>query len=296
MPYFVRTEAGVEFGPVSAKELREAARTGSLARRDLVRPSGTVDWFRAERVRGLVFGGRAPEGSSGPIPARDEPSVELDDAPASPLAVAVQHLAPPTSPPVFGDAPAGPYLEVLAARGFHVRALPGETVECIVEQGVVDAMRASFVAAMLGRRGAMILTTRRAFIVEASLFASSIESIYLDRIDRVGFGTRTAPRRLAAGLLVIAFGLGLLAFPILRTGFAIAPTAPLPVLEAAVAFALGGMLVVLSRYRALELAVASGSVPFGKAALESETISQIDSLREASIQRRSGTRDDAQIS
>lgn len=292
MPYFVRTESGVEFGPVSAKELREAARSGSLARRDLVRPSGTVDWFRAERVRGLEFV-RAPElGARSEVtsPVDEEPVVILEDSRALP-----SPTAPTTTPPLFAEPARGSHIEALAVRGFHVRELAGETVEAIVIQSPIDAMRTSFLAALLGRRGILLVTTRRVFVVEARLLGVSVESIYLDRIDRMGFGTRTAPRRLVSGLLLILFGLGMLALPILSASFA-APTAPLPVLEAAISFALGGMLIALARYRALEFGVASRSVPFGKASLESETITRIDSLREASIQRRSGTRDAAQIS
>lgn len=286
MPYFVRTASGVEFGPVSSKELREAARAGTLARRDLVRAEGTVDWFRADRVKGLDFD--ASE-DAGPIPIQNdaasarsfEPSIELDEP--STAASTTGYTAHPS--PQHAST-LGAHIEALALRGFHVRALSGETVETIISQSVVDAMRVSFLAAALGRRGVLVLTTRRVFVVQASVASSALESVYLDRIDRVGFGTRRARARLVAGLIAIVAGLGILGLPMLRVWWLSAAVTPLPVLEAALAFAIGGILVVLSRYRALEFGVASGSVPFGKAGLESDAISRIDELRERAIQRR----------
>lgn len=282
MPYFVRTESGVEFGPVSSRELREAARAGTLARRDLVRAEGTVDWFRADRVKGLDF----DKASAALTPVRDEPLVESPAEPTFEL-----EEPPAAAPPALG-----PHIEPLALRGFHVRALSGETVETVVRQSVIDALRASLLAAALGRRGVLVLTNRRAFVVHAALASGSIEAIYLDRIDRVGFGTRIARPRLVAGVIAIVAGLGMLGLPMLRFWWLGAPVSPLPVLEASLAFAIGGVFIALSRYRALELGVASASIPFGKAALESDAISRIDELREAAIQRSRGTSASAHIS
>jgi len=284
MPYFVRTESGVEFGPVSSKELREAARSGTLARRDLVRPSGTVDWFRAERVRGLEFMQKVVV----PDVVREEPTVVLEDTPEPPV-------NPPAAPVVRAPA-LGSHIEVLALRGFHVRFLADETVEGFITQSLVDALRVSIPAALLGRRGVFVLTSRRAFIVHAALARQSIECIYLDRIDRIGFGTRTAWRWFVLGVLAMIVGCLILGVPVLRVWWMSAPEAPLPVLEAAIALAAGAMLVILSRYRALELSVASGSIPFGKAALESDAISRIDELRERTIQRSRGVSESAHIS
>lgn len=283
MPYFVRTESGVEFGPVSAKELREAARSGTLARRDLVRPNGTVDWFRAERVKGLEFAQKvvAPE------VLRDEPIMVLEDPPGALLA---PQPSAPAAPTLAG------HIEVLAIRGLHVRALAGETVESIILQGAIDALRVSIPAAILGRRGVLVLTDRRAFVVHAGLLGHSIECIYLDQIDRIGFGTRTARHRLLAGAVAVLVGCVILGVPLLRVAWGGALAAPLPVLEATLAFALGGTLIALSRYRALEISVASGSIPFGKAALESDAISALDELRERAVQRSRGVSASAHIS
>ena len=285
MPYFVRTESGVEFGPVSAKELREAARSGTLARRDLVRPGGTVDWFRAEKVKGLEFRDRVVA----PDVLREEPTVALEESLDTTEVPGTGQVAAP--PPSLGG-----HIEVLALRGFHVRYLADESVESVVMQSLVDALRVSVPGALLGRRGVFVLTSRRAFIVHAGLARQSIECLYLDRIDRIGFGTRTAWRWFSAGAFAMLVGCLTLGLPVLRVWWTSAPNAPLPVLEAAIALAVGAMLVILSRFRALELGAASASIPFGKAQLESDAISRIDELRERAIQRSRGVSASAHIS
>jgi hypothetical protein len=247
-----------------------------------VRPGGTVDWFRAERVRGLEF----REKPAAPELPREEPTVALEEGPEAPDAQATTDRT----------AVLAGHIEALALRGFHVRALAGESIEGVVTQSFVDTLRGSVPAAILGRRGVFVLTSRRAFIVHATLGRKSIECVYLDRIDRIGFGTRTAWRWFAIGFTVMLFASLLLVLPVLRIGWMGAPTGPLPVVEAAISLAIGMVLVLLSRYRALELGIASGSVPFGQSALESDAISSIDGLRERAIQRSSEVRASAQSS
>jgi len=200
MNYFVRTESGAEHGPLSAAQLRDAAKSGALRRGDLVRPDGTVDWFRAERVRGLEFPSDAE-------PARRIEKVRAPDAVAEPV-------APPTEPPAPAELRSAAddgllrHIEPLAARGFNVRKLDGEEVESVDLQGFLDVLRVSIPAALLGRRGLLVVTNRRVFVANATVFTRALQSAYLDRIDRIGFGGRLAVARLIAGLALFGIGLG----------------------------------------------------------------------------------------
>jgi len=280
MNYFVRTESGAEHGPLSAAQLRDAAKSGALRRGDLVRPDGTVDWFRAERVRGLEFPSDAE-------PARRIEKVRAPDAVAEPV-------APPTEPPAPAELRSAAddgllrHIEPLAARGFNVRKLDGEEVESVDLQGFLDVLRVSIPAALLGRRGLLVVTNRRVFVANATVFTRALQSAYLDRIDRIGFGGRLAVARLIAGLALFGIGLLVAVGPALLsffTGGGLTPPAigaaalPMPVV--------GILLVLLARYRALEIGVASGTLVFAKRTLELDTLSRIDELREAALTSRS---------
>ena len=266
MNYFVRTESGAEHGPLSAKQLRDAARSGALSRGDLVRPEGTVDWFRADRVRGLEFVGTA-------------------------LAVAPPTQAPGTEPePTSVPAPPVParrddglirHIEPLALRGFNVRKLEGEEVESVEPQSFLDAFRLSMLAAVIGRRGVLVLTNRRVFVTNATISTRALQSAYLDRIDRVGFGSRTAIWKLLLGVWILLSGIAWQVAPMVLGLLGVIPFA-MPAFEwrAFVLAGVGLLIVLLARYRALEIGVASGTIVFAKRSLELDTLSRIDEVRE----------------
>ncbi len=279
MTYHIRTEAGVEFGPVTANQLRDGARAGTISRRDLVRPDGSVDWFRADKVRGLDF--------SAEIVVADGLGVKAETP---------QLLTPPQSltPPQLPVARANPndallrHIEPLVLRGFNVRKLEGEEVVAIDTQTFLDTFRVSIAAALIGRRGILVLTNRRLFIANATLSTRSLQSVYLERIDRLGFGGRISLAYFLIGILLaltasaIAFGPSLIA---LATGgvLALAPN------MIAVPFAvIGVILILLARLRALEIGVASANLIYAKRSLELDTLARIDEAREAAITSRSG--------
>ena len=279
MTYHIRTEAGVEFGPVTANQLRDGARAGTISRRDLVRPDGSVDWFRADKVRGLDF--------SAEIVVADGLEVKAETP---------QLLTPPQSltPPQLPVARANPndallrHIEPLVLRGFNVRKLEGEEVVAIDTQTFLDTFRVSIAAALIGRRGILVLTNRRLFIANATLSTRSLQSVYLERIDRLGFGGRISLAYFLIGILLaltgsaIAFGPSLIA---LATGgvLALAPN------MIAVPFAvIGVILILLARLRALEIGVASANIIYAKRSLDFDTLARIDEAREAAITSRSG--------
>lgn len=279
MTYHIRTEAGVEFGPVTANQLRDGARAGTISRRDLVRPDGSVDWFRADKVRGLDF--------SAEIVVADGLEVKAETP---------QLLTPPQSltPPQLPVARANPndallrHIEPLVLRGFNVRKLEGEEVVAIDTQTFLDTFRVSIAAALIGRRGILVLTNRRLFIANATISTRSLQSVYLERIDRLGFGGRISLAYFLIGILLaltasaIAFGPSLIA---LATGgvLALAPN------MLAVPFAvIGVILILLARLRALEIGVASANLIYAKRSLDFDTLARIDEAREAAITSRSG--------
>ena len=279
MTYHIRTEAGVEFGPVTANQLRDGARAGTISRRDLVRPDGSVDWFRADKVRGLDF--------SAEIVVADGLGVKAEKP---------QLLTPPQSltPPQLPVARANPndallrHIEPLVLRGFNVRKLEGEEVVAIDTQTFLDTFRVSIAAALIGRRGILVLTNRRLFIANATISTRSLQSVYLERIDRLGFGGRISLAYFLIGILLaltgsaIAFGPSLIA---LATGgvLALAPN------MIAVPFAvIGVILILLARLRALEVGVASANLIYAKRSLELDTLARIDEARDAAITSRSG--------
>jgi len=277
MNYFVRTESGAEHGPLSAAQLRDAAKAGSLKRGDLVRPEGSVDWFRADRVRGLEFG-------AGPV---------------APVSLAVREpepTSPITAPAVVAAAPAEPrrpddglirHIEPLALRGFNVRKLDGEEVESVQTQTFIDALRLSMPAAVIGRRGVLVVTNRRVFVANATVLTSALQSCYLDRIDRIGYGSRTAFPRLIAGAVLALLGGGII------LGHSLDALAMVGGFSAGMHAAgiamllLGAFLLLLARYRALEIGVASGTLVFAKRSIELDALSRIDEVREAALTSRS---------
>ncbi|RLS90183.1 MAG: DUF4339 domain-containing protein [Planctomycetota bacterium] len=279
MTYHIRTEAGVEFGPVTANQLRDGARAGTISRRDLVRPDGSVDWFRADKVRGLDF--------SAEIVVADGLGVKAETP---------QLLTPPQSltPPQLPVARANPndallrHIEPLVLRGFNVRKLEGEEVVAIDTQTFLDTFRVSIAAALIGRRGILVLTNRRLFIANATISTRSLQSVYLERIDRLGFGGRISLAYFLIGILLaltgsaIAFGSGVIA---VATGgaYGLAPN-----IVAVPLVAIGVILILLARLRALEIGVASANIIYAKRSLDFDTLARIDEARDAAITSRSG--------
>ncbi len=100
--YFVVN--GVQTGPVSMAELKEAAATGKLTPEDLVWQEGTADWVPARTVAGLFPS--TPPVLPRPTPA--QPTYGLSPPPPSSAQAAM--TLPPTDAEAFSldDEPAGP--------------------------------------------------------------------------------------------------------------------------------------------------------------------------------------------
>ena len=207
-----------------------------------------------------------------------------------------QLLTPPQSltPPQLPVARANPndallrHIEPLVLRGFNVRKLEGEEVVAIDTQTFLDTFRVSIAAALIGRRGILVLTNRRLFIANATLSTRSLQSVYLERIDRLGFGGRISLAYFLIGILLaltgsaIAFGSGVIA---VATGgaYGLAPN-----IVAVPLVAIGVILILLARLRALEIGVASANIIYAKRSLDFDTLARIDEAREAAITSRSG--------
>ncbi|MEY2714524.1 MAG: domain 2 [Planctomycetota bacterium] len=304
MNFYVRTFAGLEYGPLTSKQLRDAAKIGTLARRDLVRPDGTVDWFRAEKVRGLEFMDSSAVATAPNDQVPDAPTMLPATAPTPPASAPTPPIRPITLPQVSATAEPRKddgllrHIEPLALRGFNVRKLDGEEVESVEPQSFLDALRLSMLAAIIGRRGVLVLTNRRVFVTNATISTRALQSAYLDRIDRIGFGSRTAIWKLLLGVILALVGAGIQLAPLLvgwigGTGFAIPTIQP----AALVFVGVGIIMILLARYRALEIGVASGTIVFAKRSLELDTLSRIDEIRERRLGHfKSGATDDAQIS
>ncbi len=281
MNYFVRTASGAEHGPLSASQLREAARAGSLRRGDLVRPEGSVDWFRADRVRGLEFGASAPEVVRPSIAAAVSPS-------ESALEVRSPESEPVTrSDPVSTADGLIRHIEPLALRGFNVRKLDGEEVESVQTQTFIDALRVSMPAALIGRRGILVLTNRRVFVANATVFSRSLQSAYLDRIDRLGYGSRTALPRFLLGAVLALLGGGIILSQSMSALSALGGFSAIAHTQGVIFLLVGALLILLARFRALEIGVASGTLVFAKRSIELDALSRIDEIRAAAITSRS---------
>ncbi|MDA0285509.1 MAG: GYF domain-containing protein, partial [Planctomycetota bacterium] len=103
-------------GPVSSRELRQLAESGTLSPDDLVWREGTTDWVPASSVKGLQFGPTPPPVSVSPPPAA-VPSPLPASPPATPHIPAPASTAvspapfnpnqPLSTPPPAGPTPSG---------------------------------------------------------------------------------------------------------------------------------------------------------------------------------------------
>lgn len=311
MNYYVRTEAGVEHGPLTGKQLRDAAKSGSLSRRDLLRPDGTVDWFRADKVRGLEFA------DAQPAPGSPTPVLSIVEAVALP-----QHSTGSSHSGV-NPAESAIYIEPLAGRGFNVRRLPAEEVRCVEEQGFWDAFRISGLAAFRGKRGVCILTNRRMIVAQATSSIKRIDVVHSECVEQIGIrwcvdwfwlvigivGCLMALSTLLVGVAIPLYAQASLdgssSFASQLTEEELKKMNEQLQLFVNLSFVSGGTLLalsvfvvlVLSRYRAIEFGAASGSVRFAKRRLDQELLSQAESAREeCRTHLSSGATDDAHIS
>lgn len=240
--YMVRRADGSVYGPYPASRLREFAATGKIGPRDWVRAERGTRWEMALRAGCLAgafdAGGTESEdlepaehaqaGESIPPtdpnlarPAprdRDTPDVERRRAaPAHPLAESAEDGIPDVAgqPASVGatamsDEDAEAAMD-LARRLQHARLpiqlMQGEQVLVLRQQSFLDAAARSAISAVMGRRGALVATTRRIAAVVPGLFGDETTVIELDRVTGVRVGRRIAFRRMITGSMLVLNGL-----------------------------------------------------------------------------------------
>jgi hypothetical protein len=99
----------------------------------------------------------------------------------------------------------------LARRLQHARLpiqlMQGEQVLVLRQQSFLDAAARSAISAVMGRRGALVATTRRIAAVVPGLFGDETTVIELDRVTGVRVGRRIAFRRMITGSMLVLNGL-----------------------------------------------------------------------------------------
>lgn len=149
-----------------------------------------------------------------PIP---EPSI-LDDKPEA-SAVAALEADPflaeePTSIPDVStpnrELPSVdpvPSTNPFVAAGIPIDLDADEEIQFVIVQSFADASRGSMIGALLGHRGRMICTDRRAATVFPGLGRSSMTLVWLDRAASAGIVSRTSLLRLVAGIILLLYAI-----------------------------------------------------------------------------------------
>ena len=273
LDYFVRFSTGAESGPYTADELRELARSSRLKPTDFIRRGEFGTWTVAARTRGFEF-----SDTKKPVaPIEDSPleAVEpIDAAVGSATATAAEPPRAPIPSAVAEATTESGYIVTLALRGFNMRTLPGEVVCYTLAQDFVDAFRVSMFAALLGKRGTLVVTSRRVIIANATLTTRHVDVLYLDALDRVSVATRVSVARCVLGG-VFALG-GVLTLLLAMSGILGSVGLMMP-FGSMIATAYGAFLLA----RVLELRVASGAVRFAKRHVDFDALHRIDEVRAA---------------
>ena len=228
LQYLVRRADGAVYGPYPASRLREFASQGKISPRDYVRAERGTRWEMALRAGCLAgaFGGAdadsadleppEPEIEAAPatepvthrVPATDARATQV---PATQVTAAdVPAEDAPADDPALSDEDAQAAID-LARRLSHARLpiqlMHGESVLVLRQQSFFDAAARSAVAAVMGRRGTLVATTRRIAAVVPGLFGDETTVVDLARVTSVRVGRRIAVRRLISGSMLIFNGL-----------------------------------------------------------------------------------------
>lgn len=171
-------------------------------------------------------------------------SIELD-----PVEVAIPAVATPSPPttPAAATAPRSrPTVQVdpavsenpFVAAGLPIDVVSGEELQFVLVQSFLDALRGSMIGAVLGHRGRLICTDRRAVVVRPGFGRSSMTVAWLDRIDHAGVEARLGIARLVLGVICLMYAAYALAA-------SLAGSLALAALGGAGAAEVGGVLAVL---------------------------------------------------
>lgn len=223
LQYMVRRADGAIYGPYPASRLREFAAQGKISPRDYVRAERGTRWEMALRAGCLAgaFGGGDTDSADLEPPEVEAVQVPLAPAAAMPQptaavptesAAAASHASPALltveSPMSDDDAQAAIDLgrRIQHAR-LPIQLMPGESVLVLRQQSFFDAAARSAIAAVMGRRGTLIATTRRVAAVVPGLFGDETTVVDLGRVTSVRVGRRIALRRMVSGSILIFNGL-----------------------------------------------------------------------------------------
>lgn len=224
--YMVRRADGAVYGPYPASSLREFAAQGKISPRDYVRAERGTRWEMALRAGCLAGAFRGSDTDSSDLEPPEVESVAAVEPVAAPTAVPVvapvveptvapsaSHnvsLTQPSVEPPMSDDDAQAAID-LARRLQHARLpiqlMPSESVLVLRQQSFLDAAARSAIAAVMGRRGTLVATTRRIAAVVPSLFGDETTVVDLGRVTSVRVGRRIALRRMVSGSILIFNGL-----------------------------------------------------------------------------------------
>ncbi len=91
------------------------------------------------------------------------------------------------------------------AAGLPIGLLDGEAVQFELVQSFLDAGRGSLIGAVLGHRGRLICTDRRAAAIMPGFGRSSMSIVWLDRLESAAVRSRTSVGRMIFGVVCLLY-------------------------------------------------------------------------------------------
>jgi len=311
MKYIVRSVDGREYGPFGSDELRELADQSRLGPGDFVRRETGRTWSPFERIPGL--GDRPPTprtdapspGPGLPSGAENAPELEITEFESTPEPLEEAEDAEPDDlvSTVFERtsgsgheldlARASANANALVENGVLVVRLPGESDVFTLNQSFLDMTRNSLLAAVLGRRGALICTNRRIATVLPDLMTQSTRIAYPERIRSIGVERRTSPLRLVFGAILLlnailtVVGAGLLGTVTTAldaaAGTSIAAASTGASVAIAAIFGLAGVLLLLTSTSRALVVDGGESISFPCGRVTAWHLGRLDEARNAAI-------------
>lgn len=268
MQYFTRAPGGEEFGPFSSDQLRELVRSGRLGPGNHVRRETGSSWSRFEDIPALAEAFDSLQDAVGLSPSHAQ-AAELKPEAPRPFLAEREALSPAAEPN------ANPFV----SRGVLVKLLPGEELLFVLEQSFLDSLRNSMLAAITGKRGVMICTSRRVVVSQPTFSSSATEIAFLDRVGVVSRKSNLSKTLVIGGAFLLLFGAsGLLgAMAMATSSFAAAGIASIFYGLFAM---IGAVMILLSR-RKVMIVYADAPVVFVCGAAGDWHLGQLDAARMA---------------
>ena len=216
--YMVRRADGAVYGPYPASLLREFAVQGKISPRDFVRPERGTRWEMALRAACLAGTFSASDADAVDL---EPPEAAIAPAPIQPAPVIAPVRQPVPHVPVeeprtsdegrrVSDEDAQAAIDLaqrLQRARIPIQLMQGESVLVLRQQSFFDAAARSAIAAVMGRRGTLVATTRRIAAVVPGLLGDETTVVDLGRVTSVRVARRIALRRMISGSMLIFNGL-----------------------------------------------------------------------------------------